>query len=152
MLIGYDGFGVNFGTNKTVYCGNEGFIASYGDSLFKITSDGIVEKKNGANVAIVTGSSSIYSPSYYYLKEGVDTILCKSGYTIITLPSEPYQGQSVKIFDKSPQEVWVNFNGYMVGANSAYDSRTHQTKYALDGTAVRTFTFIGDTWFMEYMG
>ena len=34
MLIGYDGFGVNFGTNKTVYCGAEGFIASYGDSLF----------------------------------------------------------------------------------------------------------------------
>ena len=40
----------------------------------------------------------------------------------------------------------------MVGANSDYNSRTHQTKYALDGTAVRTFTFIGDTWFMEYMG
>lgn len=152
MLIGYDGFGVNFGTNKTVYCGAEGFIASYGDSLFKITSDGIVEKKNGANVAIVNGSSSIYSPSYYNLKEGVDTILCKSGYTIITLPSNPYQGQSVKIFDKSPQEVYVNFNGYMVGANSDYNSRTHQTKYALDGTAVRTFTYIGDTWFMEYMG
>ena len=152
MLIGYDGFGVNFGTNKTVYCGAEGFIASYGDSLFKITSDGIVEKKNGANVAIVNGSSSIYSPSYYNLKEGVDTILCKSGYTIITLPSNPYQGQSVKIFDKSPQEVYVNFNGYMVGANSDYNSRTHQTKYVLDGTAVRTFTYIGDTWFMEYMG
>lgn len=152
MLIGYDGFGVNFGTNKTVYCGAEGFIASYGDSLFKITSDGIVEKKNGANVAIVNGSSSIYSPSYYNLKEGVDTILCKSGYTIITLPSNPYQGQSVKIFDKSPQEVYVNFNGYMVGANSDYNSRTHQTKYALDGTVVRTFTYIGDTWFMEYMG
>lgn len=152
MLIGYDGFGVNFGTNKTVYCGAEGFIASYGDSLFKITSDGIVEIKNGANVAIVNGSSSIYSPSYYNLKEGVDTILCKSGYTIITLPSNPYQGQSVKIFDKSPQEVYVNFNGYMVGANSDYNSRTHQTKYVLDGTAVRTFTYIGDTWFMEYMG
>ena len=152
MLIGYDGFGVNFGTNKTVYCGAEGFIANYGDSLFKITSDGIVEKKNGANVAIVNGSSSIYSPSYYNLKEGVDTILCKSGYTIITLPSNPYQGQSVKIFDKSPQEVYVNFNGYMVGANSDYNSRTHQTKYVLDGTTVRTFTYIGDTWFMEYMG
>ena len=151
MLIGYDGFGVNFGTNKTVYCGAEGFIANYGDSLFKITSDGI-EKKNGANVEVINGSSSIYSPSYYNLKEGVDTILCKSGYIIITLPSNPYQGQSVKIFDKSPQEVYVNFNGYMVGANSDYNSRTHQTKYALDGTAVRTFTFIGDTWFMEYMG
>ena len=152
MLIGYDGFGVNFGTNKTVYCGAEGFIASYGDSLFKITSDGIVEKKNTASVAIIDGSSNKNSPAHYYLKEGVDTILCKSGYTIITLPSEPYQGQSVKIFDKSPQETWIDFQGYMVGANSDYNSRTHQTKFALDGTVVRTFTFIGDTWFMEYMG
>lgn len=152
MLIGYDGFGVNFGTNKTVYCGAEGFIASYGDSLFKITSDGIVEKKNTASVAIIDGSSNKNSPAHYYLKEGVDTILCKSGYTIITLPSEPSQGQSVKIFDKSPQETWIDFQGYIVGANSTYDSRTHQTKFALDGTVVRTFTFIGDTWFMEYMG
>ena len=40
----------------------------------------------------------------------------------------------------------------MVGANTDYNSRTYQTKYTLDGTAVRTFTFIGDTWFMEYMG
>ena len=151
MLIGYDGFGVNFGTNKTVYCGAEGFIASYGDSLFKITSDGIVEKKNTASVAIINGSSNRNSPSHYYLKEGVDTILCKSGYTIITLPSEPSQGQSVKIFDKSPEETWIDFQGYMVGANSTYNSRTHQT-IALDGTVVRTFTFIGDTWFMEYMG
>ena len=60
--------------------------------------------------------------------------------------------QSVKIFDKSPQEVYVNFQGYLVGANSDYNSRTYHTKYALDGTVVRTFTFIGDTWFMEYMG
>lgn len=152
MLIGYDGFGVNFGTNKTVYCGAEGFIASYGDSLFKITSDGIVEKKNTASVAIINGSSNKNSPAHYYLKEGVDTILCKSGYTIITLPSEPSQGQSVKIFDKSPEETWIDFQGYVVGANSTYNSRTHQTKFALDGTVVRTFTFIGDTWFMEYMG
>lgn len=152
MLIGYDGFGVNFGTNKTVYCGAEGFIASYGDSLFKITSDGIVEKKNTASVAIINGSSNKNSPAHYYLKEGVDTILCKSGYTIITLPSEPSQGQSVKIFNKSPEETWIDFQGYVVGANSTYNSRTHQTKFALDGTVVRTFTFIGDTWFMEYMG
>ena len=152
MLIGYDGFGVNFGNNNTVYCGAEGFIANYGDTLLKISSDGIIERKNMASVEILNGSSSSSSPLRYNLKDGVNTILCKSGYIIITLPREPYQGQSVKIFDKSPQEVWVNFNGYMVGANTDYKSRTYQTKYTLDGTAVRTFTFIGDTWFMEYMG
>ena len=152
MLIGYDGFGVNFGNNNTVYCGAEGFIANYGDSLFKINSDGIVQKKNSASVAIVNGSSSINSPSHYYLKDGVDTILCKSGYAIITLPSEPYQGQSVKIYDKSPQEIYVNFQGYLVGARSNYNTRTYVTKLALDSTLVRMYTFIGDTWFEEDMG
>lgn len=152
MLIGYDGFGVNFGNNNTVYCGAEGFIANYGDTLLKISSKGIIERKNGANVEVLNGSSSSSSPLRYNLKDGVNTILCKRGYIIITLPREPYQGQSVKIFDKSPQEVWVNFQGYVVGANSDYNSRTYQNKYALDGTVVRTFTFIGDTWFMEYMG
>ena len=152
MLIGFDGFGVNFGNNNTVYCGAEGFIANYGDTLLKISSDGIIERKNGANVEVINGTSSSSSPLHYTLKDGVDTILCKRGYIIITLPREPYQGQSVKIFDKSPQEVWVNFQGYMAGANTDYNSRTYHTKYALDGTVVRTFTFIGDTWFMEYMG
>ena len=152
MLIGYDGFGVNFGNNNTVFCGAEGFIANYGDTLLKISSDGIIERKNRASVEILNGTSSSSSPLRYNLKDGVDTILCKSGYIIITLPREPYQGQSVKIFDKSPKEVYVNFQGYLVGANSDYNSRTYQTKYVLDGTVVRTFTFIGDTWFMEYMG
>nr|DAV01301.1 MAG TPA: hypothetical protein [Caudoviricetes sp.] len=152
MLIGYDGFGVNFGSNKTVYCGAEGFICNYGDSLLKITSDGIVERKNIASVEILTGSSSSSSPLQYHLKDGVDTILCKSGYTIITLPKEPYQGQSVKIYDKSPQEVWVNFQGYLVGARSNYNTRTYVTKLALDGTLVRIYTFLGDTWYEEDLG
>lgn len=152
MLIGYDGFGVNFGSNKTVYCGAEGFICNYGDTLLKITSDGIVERKNMASVEVINGSSSISSPLHYNLKDGVDTILCKSGYAIITLPSEPYNGQSVKIYDKSPQEVWVNFQGYLVGSRSIYNTRTYVTKLALDSTLVRKYTFIGDTWFEEDMG
>lgn len=41
MLIGYDGWGANFGNNKTVYCGKDGFIANFGDNEFKINSDGI---------------------------------------------------------------------------------------------------------------
>ena len=41
MLIGYDGYAINFGTNKTVLCGKEGFIANFGDTILKINSDGI---------------------------------------------------------------------------------------------------------------
>ena len=153
MLIGYDGFAVNFGTNTTVYCGKDGFIANYGDSLFKITADGIVERKNYASIEVINGSTSSSYPYEYNLKDGIDTILCKHGNTIIILPSNPYQGQKVKIFDKSQDgETWINFQGYMVRANNHYNTRAHQTRFQCGGQDVRIYTFIGDTWFEEFTG
>lgn len=153
MLIGYDGFAANFGTNTTVYCGKDGFIANYGDSLFKITTDGIVERRNKASIEVINGSTSSSSPYQYHLKDGIDTILCKSGNTLIILPSNPYQGQKVKIHDKSQDgETWINFQGYMVRANNHYNTRTRQSKFQCDGQYVRIYTFIGDTWFEEFTG
>lgn len=153
MLIGYDGFAANFGTNTTVYCGKDGFIANYGDSLFKITTDGIVERRNKASIEVINGSTSSSSPYQYHLKDGIDTILCKSGNTLIILPSNPYQGQKVKIHDKSQDgETWINFQGYMVRANNHYNTRTRQSKFQCDGQFVRIYTFIGDTWFEEFTG
>ena len=153
MLIGYDGWGVNFGNNKTVYCGNDGFIASFGDSLFKITPDGIVEKRNKASIKVIEGSTSSSNPYTYEVPDTVDTILCKTGNTIIKLPSKPYQVQRVKIYDKSPNgETWINFQGYMVRANNHYNTRTYQSKFQCDGQYVRIYTFIGDTWFEEFTG
>lgn len=151
MLIGYDGFAANFGTNTTVYCGKDGFIANYGDSLFKITTDGIVERKNYASIEVINGSTSSSYPYEYNLKDGIDTILCKHGNTIIIMPTNPYQGQKVKIYDKSPDgETWINFKGYMVRANNSYNVRIHESKFKCEGQAVRTYTFIDDTWFEEF--
>lgn len=153
MLIGYDGFAANFGTNTTVYCGKDGFIANYGDSLFKITTDGIVERRNRASIKVIEGSTSSSNPYTYEVPDTVDTILCKTGNTIIKLPSKPYQGQIVKIHDKSPNgETWINFQGYMVRANNHYNTRTYQSKFQCDGQYVRIYTFIGDTWFEEFTG
>ena len=153
MLIGYDGFAANFGTNTTVYCGKDGFIANYGDSLFKITPDGIVEKRNKASIKVIDGSTSSSNPYIYEVPDTVDTILCKTGNTIIKLPSKPYQGQRVKIHDKSPNgETWINFQGYMVRANETYNNRRYQSKFPCDAQYVRIYTFIGDTWFEEFTG
>ena len=153
MLIGYDGWGVNFGNNKTVYCGKDGFIANYGDSLFKITTDGIVERRNKASIKVIEGSTSSSNPYIYEVPDTVDTILCKTGNTIIKLPSKPYQGQIVKIHDKSPNgETWINFQGYMVRANETYNNRRYQSKFPCDAQYVRIYTFIGDTWFEEFTG
>lgn len=153
MLIGYDGWGANFGTNTTVYCGKDGFIANYGDSLFKITPDGIVEKRNRASIKVIEGSTSSSNPYTYEVPDTVDTILCKTGNTIIKLPSNPYQGQKVKIYDKSRNgESWINFQGYMVRANETYNDRRYQSKFPCDAQYVRIYTFIGDTWFEEFTG
>ena len=153
MLIGYDGFAANFGTNTTVYCGKDGFIANYGDSLFKITTDGIVEKRNRASIKVIEGSTSSSNPYTYEVPDTVDTILCKTGNTIIKLPSNPYQGQKVKIYDKSRNtESWINFQGYMVRANETYNDRRYQSKFPCDGQYVRIYTFIDDTWYEEFTG
>lgn len=153
MLIGYDGWGANFGTNTTVYCGKDGFIANYGDSLFKITPDGIVEKRNRASIKVIEGPTSSSNPYIYEVPDTVDTILCKTGNTIIKLPSNPYQGQKVKIYDKSRNgESWINFQGYMVRANETYNDRRYQSKFPCDGQYVRIYTFIDNTWFEEFTG
>ena len=153
MLIGYDGFAANFGTNTTVYCGKDGFIANYGDSLFKITTDGIVERRNKASIKVIEGSTSSSNPYIYEVPDTVDTILCKTGNTIIKLPSKPYQGQKVKIYDKSRNgESWINFQGYMVRANNHYNTRTYQSKFQCDGQYVRIYTFIDNTWYEEFTG
>ena len=153
MLIGYDGFAANFGTNTTVYCGKDGFIANYGDSLFKITPDGIVEKRNKASIKVIEGSTSSSNPYIYEVPDTVDTILCKTGNTIIKLPSNPYQGQKVKIYDKSRNgESWINFQGYMVRANETYNDRRYQSKFPCDAQYVRIYTFIDDTWYEEFTG
>ena len=153
MLIGYDGFAANFGTNTTVYCGKDGFIANYGDSLFKITPDGIVEKRNRASIKVIEGSTSSSNPYTYEVPDTVDTILCKTGNTIIKLPSKPYQGQKVKIYDKSRNgESWINFQGYMVRANETYNDRRYQSKFPCDAQYVRIYTFIDNTWYEEFTG
>lgn len=152
-VIGQDGWASNLGNNTTVYCGKDGFIANYGDSLFKITTDGIVVRRNGASIATVKGSTIPATPLNYNLPQDIDTVLCISGHTRIILPKNPYQGQRVKIYDKSKDgETYIRFQGYMVRANKTYNDRSYEMSFQCDGQYVRIYTFIGDTWFEEFTG
>lgn len=152
MLIGYDGWGANFGNNKIVYCGKEGLIAKYGDTEFKITSDGI-SHNNMATTYTITGTSSSSSPATYTVQDPIDTIVCMSGYCKIIFPSNPYNGQQIKVFDKSPQETYMNTNGkYVCEANRNYNQRTKWTNQGMPNTGVRTYIYITDTWYEEFAG
>lgn len=152
MLIGYDGWGVNFGNNKTVYCGKDGFIACYGNNEFKITSEGI-SHNNMATTHTIIGSSSSSSPTIYEVQDPVDLVLCKSGYCKIRMPRNPYNGQTIKVLDKSPDETWIDFNGkYVCNADTQYGSRSLNSNWACKGTYPRLFTYLDNTWYEEYMG
>ena len=152
MLIGYDGWGVNFGNNKTVYCGKDGFIASFGNNEFKITSEGI-SHNNMVTTHTIIGSSSSSSPTVYEVKDPVDLVLCKSGYCKIRMPNTPYNGQTIKVLDKSPDETWIDFNGkYVCPADARYESRSLNNNWACKGTYPRLFTYLDNTWYEEYMG
>ena len=152
MLIGYDGWGVNFGNNKTVYCGKDGFIASFGNNEFKITSEGI-SHNNMATTHTIIGSSSSSSPAIYEVQDPVDLVLCKSGYCKIRMPKTPYNGQTIKVLDKSPDETWIDFNGkYVCPADARYESRSLNNNWACKGTYPRLFTYLDNTWYEEYMG
>ena len=152
MLIGYDGWGVNFGNNKTVYCGKDGFIASFGNNEFKITSEGI-SHNNMATTHTIIGSSSSSSPAIYEVQDPVDLVLCKSGYCKIRMPKTPYNGQTIKVLDKSPDETWIDFNGkYVCPADTQYGSRSLNSNWACKGTYPRLFTYLDNTWYEEYMG
>ena len=152
MLIGYDGWGVNFGNNKTVYCGKDGFIACYGNNEFRITSEGI-SHNNMATTHTIIGSSSSSSPTIYEVQDPVDLVLCKSGYCKIRMPKTPYNGQTIKVLDKSPDETWIDFNGkYVCPADTQYESRSLNSNWACKGTYPRLFTYLDNTWYEEYMG
>ena len=152
MLIGYDGWGANFGNNKTVYCGKDGFIASFGDNEFRITSEGI-SHNNMATTHTIIGSPSSASPNVYEVKDPVDLVLCKSGYCKIRMPRTPYNGQTIKVLDKSPDETWIDFNGkYVCTADARYESRSLNSNWACKGTYPRLFTYLDNTWYEDYMG
>ena len=152
MLIGYDGWGVNFGNNKTVYCGKDGFIACYGNNEFKITSEGI-SHNNMATTHTIIGSSSSSSPTIYEVQDPVDLVLCKSGNCKIRMPKTPYNGQTIKVLDKSSAETWIDFNGnYLCPCDTKYESRSLNSNWACKGVVPRIFTYLDNTWYEEYMG
>lgn len=146
MLIGYDGFAVNFGNNKTVYCGADGFIASYGINEFKITSDGIW-RNNHPNIKVLKGTDNRNSPATYTVQEPVDTVLCTGNYCKIIFPPNPYEGQTFRILDKALEETYINSNGKkVVNHKTGGDGKVLSLDY-LGGQVFWTYVYIDGRWY-----
>ena len=146
MLIGYDGFAVNFGNNKTVYCGADGFIASYGVNEFRITSDGIW-RNNHPNIKVLKGTDNRNSPATYTVQEPVDTVLCTGNYCKIIFPPNPYEGQTFRILDKALEETYINSNGKkLVNHKTGGDGKVLSLDY-LGGQVFWTYVYIDGRWY-----
>ena len=146
MLIGYDGFAVNFGNNKTVYCGADGFIASYGINEFRITSDGIW-RNNHPNIKVLKGTDNSNSPATYTVQEPVDTVLCVGNYCKVIFPPNPYEGQTFRILDKALEETYINSNGKkLVNHKTGGDGKVLSLDY-LGGQVFWTYVYIDGRWY-----
>lgn len=146
MLIGYDGFAVNFGNNKTVYCGADGFIASYGINEFRITSDGIW-RNNHPNIKVLKGTDNRNSPATYTVQEPVDTVLCVGNYCKVIFPPNPYEGQTFRILDKALSETYINSNGKkVVNHKTGGDGKVLSLDY-LGGQVFWTYVYIDGRWY-----
>ena len=153
MLIGYDGWGANFGNNKTVYCGKDGLIASYGGEEFRITSNGIWNN-NKRNVKVVDGTGySREAPNTYLIDLPIDTVLCKGDNCKVIFPKDPPQGYMITIFDKCTDKCYINSNGKNVQGTVDYGTDYHViTNDELTGRIPWRWTFINNVWYAEYIG
>ena len=153
MLIGYDGWGANFGNNKTVYCGKDGLIASYGGEEFRITSNGIWNN-NKRNVKVVDGTGySREAPNTYLIDLPIDTVLCKGDNCKVIFPKDPPQGYMITIYDKCFDKCYINSNGKNVQGTVDYGTDYHViTNDELTGRIPWRWTFIDNVWYAEYIG
>lgn len=152
MLIGYDGWGANFGNNKTVYCGKDGLIASYGGEEFRITSNGIWNN-NKRNVKVVDGTGySEASPRTYTVEMPIDTVLFKGDNCKVIFPKNPPQGYVLTIFDKS-EKGFFSSNGAKVQYAGNYRG---DMEVVVNGEFTHThpwrFTYIDGVWYHEEVG
>ena len=153
MLIGYDGWGCNFGNNKTVYCGKDGFIASYGNNEFRITSNGIWNN-NKRNVAVVNGTGyPREAPNIYLIDLPIDTVLCKGNNCKVIFPKNPPQGYMITIYDKCTDNCYFSSNGKSIQDTTDYGTDYHVvTNGELSGRIPWRWTYIDGVWYEEYIG
>jgi len=153
MLIGYDGWGVNFGNNKTVYCGSDGFVASFGDHVFKVTSKGIIGN-NRRTVAILSKQNYNADEIVYTATTDIDTIIATAKTVRILFPQHPYDGYELKIYDKTQADngvCYITSHPYPIIMCREWKGEIKKD-FELDKFCVRTYTFFVDAWYEGYEG
>lgn len=140
LQISPDGMAVNFGTNKNVYIGNDGFYANFGNYRFSITSDGIV----GNNVH----RTKVYTTSQT-IPNDVDCAIFTGGKLSVTLPDSPYEGQTIKIGDKC-ESLYLISKKPVMGENSI--TAAFVTNHELPHGFWWQYIYCQGTWYEMVLG
>lgn len=143
LQISPDGMAVNFGTNKNVYIGNDGFYANFGNYHFSVTSDGIV----GNNVH----RAKVYTSSQK-IPDDVDcAIFTGNGSLTATLPDSPYEGRTIKIFDKC-QNLYVSASQPIMEQNASTATLFSGKSHKLSNTFCWQYIYCQGTWYEMVLG
>lgn len=143
LQISPDGMAVNFGTNKNVYIGNDGFYANFGNYHFSITSDGIVGN-NVHRVKVYTASQKI--------PDDVDcAIFTGDGSLTATLPDSPYEGRTIKIFDKC-QNLYLVSAKPVIQQNSKTGSALTGRQHELPKAFCWEYIYSNGNWYEMVLG
>lgn len=106
VIIATNGIGINFGDNKHIYMGDEGFVASYGNYKFRVDSNGFVQNTTHRIYIMKSTSYTIPDNCDY------DTFIgYQNDESTIYLPKNPYDGQTIYLMDKFKKNWNVNTNG-----------------------------------------
>lgn len=129
-LIGYDGIGINYSNNRTIYIGEEGTTFKYNNGGIRINDNGVYKLSPNDNTTFVplstqkvttlTGNYSLQSDDEFLFTSNL------SGDIVLTLPASTYKGRKIYIKNATTHNVNVVCNGRILrsdkGVNAVADS------------------------------
>jgi hypothetical protein len=129
-LIGYDGIGINYSNNRTIYIGEEGTTFKYNNGGLRINDNGVYKLNPNDNTTFVPLSTQkVTTLSGNYTLQSDDEFLFTSnlsGDIVLTLPSSTYKGRKIYIKNATTHNVNVVCNGRILrsdkGVNAVADS------------------------------
>ena len=158
-MLGYDGIGVNYGNNKTVYIGQEGTIIRYANNQGLKVSDSGVQKLNPNSTGTTeqwVGLSTLkvtFLPNSDYTVQDDDELLIASNYTAnhtVTLPvtgSGAWKGRIIYVKDYSEKEITISAPNHLKIRNQNGTSSSD----TCNNTA-QMYIFDGIYWLQYYCG
>ncbi len=126
-LIGYDGIGLNYGTNNVVYFGPDEAVFKYGDEGLKISKEGIQQLYKGSWISLGGHKKVNKVTANYTVTEDDEIIVFNTGTgsgVILTLPLTLPEGKTIYVKNLSSNSVTASCVNRLKPADSINTSST----------------------------